>query len=181
MSAELEKILKELLAEQKDTSLYTMTLERDRLLGALIESGLAVGVSSVSEFTLAPGATQTVVQLVPPGFIYIMVGEATFYTSLPWWVSYSVWMDQTAPALPIITGTRMPEKIAVTFQGIFPLRGFFVYTMTNLHVANTAYAMVMNLYVRVSNETWVMIREVYLDALVERLRKKALEISGIER
>ena len=41
--------------------------------------------------------------------------------------------------------------------------------------------MVKNVFFMVSVETWDMIREVYLDAIVTEIRKKALEISGFER
>lgn len=188
MSGDVEKILKDLLAEQvktleeqKLTSLYTMTLERDRLFGALTEAGLGAGVVTANEFSLAPGATATVVQLVPAGNVYLIAGEGRFYTSLPWWVSYSFWVDQTAPAVPFATATRMPEELAIDTRGIIPIRGFMVHTCTNLHVAQAAYAMIKNLMLMVSTETWEMIRRVYLDAFVKEIRKKALEISGIER
>ena len=181
MSTEIEKILLELLEEQQDTSLFTMTLERDRLYSALAEAGLAVGVVTSNEFTLAVGATQTVIQLVPPGFIYLIAAEGTFYTSLPWWVSYSMWIDQTPPAVPVATATRMPGELHIDFAGIFPIRAFLIHTCINLHAAQLAYAMVKNIMFMVSVETWDMIREVYLDELVKQIREKALRISGLER
>lgn len=181
MARTVEEILEDLLKEQKDISLYTLTLERDRLFGALMQAGLGVIVITANEFILAPGVTGAVVQLTPPGFVYLSAGPADWYTSLPWWCSYSLWVDQTAPAVPFATATRMPETLQVDTRAILPFRGFSFHQVTNLHVATTAYCMVKNFMFMVSTETWDMIRAVYLDAMVERVRKKALEISGIER
>lgn len=181
MSEKLEKLLEELLEEQERTSLYTMTLERARLFSSLLEAGIGTIVITANEFTLAPGATQTIVQLVPPGFVYMIGGPAVFYTSLPWWVSYSMWLDQTPPALPIATATRMPDRLTLDTHGIIPIRVFMVHTCVNLDVANPAFALVYNVMFMVSTETWDMIRQVYLDALVKEIRKKALKISGIPR
>lgn len=178
---ELHELLRELIEEQRDTSLYTLTLERGRLFGSLMEAGLGTLVITSNEFALAAGATASVVQLVPAGFVYMIAERATFYTSLPWWVSYSMWMDTTPPAVPVATATRMPAQVDLETEGIFPIRAFLLHTCANLDPVNPAFASVKNTMFMVSIETWNMIRMVYLDALVERMRKRALAISGIER
>lgn len=181
MDADLKKLLEDILAEQKEISLYTLTLERDRLFGALIEAGLGVPVVTAIEFVLASGATSTVFFPIPPGTVALMYGPVEWFTSLPWWCSYSFWVDTTAPAIPLGTAIRMPAEKSFDFRGIYGVRAFTVHQVTNLHVAQTAYVMVVNLVLSVSTETWNLIKAVYLDALVERLRKKAIEISGIPR
>ena len=183
MSEKLEKLLEDLIAEQKETSFYTLTLERDRLLAALMEAGLGIPALFSTEFILAPGATQVVIQAVPPGFVAIgPIGRGTWDTSLPWWCTYSFWQDTTPPALPIATGIRMPGHLATfDFKGIRPVRYFLYHQVTNNHATETAYCLVYNAFGFVTVETWDMIRAVYLDALVERVRKMALEISGVQR
>jgi len=182
MSEKLEKLLEKLIEEQKRTSLYTLTLEKDRLLASLMQAGLGTPLITANEFSLAAGATTTIIQIVIPGFVYIGFGPGVWYTSLPWWCSYSMWVDQTAPALPIATATRMPESLATPdFGGIFPVRGFLLHQVTNNHVAQHAYGMIQNSFMAVTVETWDMIRAVYLDPVVADVRKMALELSGIQR
>ena len=182
MSEKLEKLLEKLIAEQRRTSLYTLTLERDRLLAALIQAGLATGGIFFNEFSLAAGASANVLQLVPAGFVYLQVGPGFWNTSLPWWCSYSMWIDQTAPATPVATANRMPSDLQTTeFKGIFPIRGFLLHSVTNNHATEHAYAGIQNAMAVVTVETWEMIRAVYLDAIVADVRRKALEISGIPR
>ena len=183
MSEKMEKLLEELLAEQRRTSLYTLTLERDRLLAALMQAGLAVPAMFSVEFILAPGATQTTAQPVPAGFVGIgPLGAGDWTTSLPWWCSYSLWLDTTPPATPLDTGTRMPGHLAsFDFKGIFPTRAFLLHRVTNNHATETAYCMIYNAFVLVSTETWDMIRSVFLDPIVADVRRKALETSGIQR
>lgn len=182
MSEKLEKLMEELLEEQKRTSLYTLTLEKDRLLAALMQAGLGIPLITANEFSLAAGATTTIIQPVAPGFVYILMGAAVWYTSLPWWCNYNLWIDTTAPALPIATATRMPEILSTPdFGGVVPLRGFLIHQVTNNHVANHAYGMINNVFVAVAVETWDMIKAVYLDPIVADIRKKALELSGVQR
>lgn len=181
----LEEILKEqkkTTAEQERTSLYTLTLERDRLVASLMQAGLIIPVMTANEFSLAAGATTTIVQLVPPGFVYIYVGMATWYTSLPWWCSYSMWADQTAPAIPLWTALRMPDQLSTPdFGGLAGFRAFAIHQVTNNHATEHAYGLIQNTFVGVTVETWDMIRAVYIDPIVADVRRKALETSGIQR
>ena len=182
MSEKLEKLLKELLEEQKRTSLYTLTLERDRFLAALVQAGLGIPIMAANEFSLAAGANTTIVQLVAPGFVYILSGPGVWHTSLPWWCSYDFWVDQTPPATPLATATRMPEELSTPdFGGMMAARAYLLHGVTNNHALTHAYGMVQNAFTAVTGETWDMIRAVYMDPLVADMRKRALEISGIQR
>jgi len=182
MSDNVEELLKELLEEQKRTSLYTLTLERDRLFAALLSAGLGTAAWTANEFALAAGATANIVQLVPAGRVFINGGPAYWHTSLPWWCSYDLWIDQTAPAIPLWTANRMPESLETPdFQGLFPIRGFLFHQITNNDVALIAYGLIENAFLSVLTETWDMIREVYIDAIVKDVRNQALKISGLER
>ena len=182
MSAKIEELLKELLKEQKRTSLYTLTLERDRFLAALVQAGLGVPVMAANEFILAAGATANIIQAVPAGFVYILAGPGVWHTSLPWWCSYDFWVDQTAPAAPLATATRMPAELSTPdFQGIMAGRAFLLHVVTNNHALTLAYGMIQNAFVAVSTETWDMIKATFMDPLVADVRRMAQEISGIKR
>jgi len=182
MSKKLEELLKELLEEQKRTSLYTLTLERDRFLAALVQAGLGVPLIGANEFVLAAGATTTIVQPVAPGFVYILSGPGVWHTSLPWWCSYDFWVDQTAPATPLATATRMPAELSTPdFEGIMAGRAYLLHVVANNHALTLAYGMIQNAFVAVSTETWDMIRAVFLDPLVTDVRRMAEAISGLER
>lgn len=182
MSEKLEKLLEELIEEQKRTSLYTLTLDRARLFGSLLQAGLLLPVLTANEFSLPAGATTTVVQIIPQGFIFLLAGPGVWYTSLPWWCSYNMWLDTTAPAIPIWTSTRMPESLSTPdFEGMFPIRAFLLHQITNNHATEHAYGLVQNTFAAVTTETWDMIKAVYIDPIVANVRKKALEISGVQR
>jgi len=174
--------LKEILEEQKRTSLYTLTLDKYRLYGALIQAGLAVPAFGVAEFVLAPGATAVVIFPVPPGFVFLTAGPANWHTSLPWWCSYSFWLDQTPPATPLAAVIRMPDMVSIPdTSGIFPVRGFAYHQVTNLHVAQTAYCGIEAFYMLVPVAVWDMIKGVYLDPIVAELRRLALQLTGVWR
>lgn len=180
--AEFRTLLEDLVAEQRKTGLFTLTLERDRLLSALMEAGLGIPILTANEFSLVAGATTTIIQLVIPGYVHILAGPAIWYTSLPWWCSYSVWMDTTAPATPFATATRMPESLQTPdFRGIMPMRAFGLHQVTNNHATQHAYCMVQNMVIAVTVETWSLIKAVYLDPIVADVREKAAEFSGILR
>lgn len=182
MSANLEKLLADILEEQRRTSLYTLTLERDRLFGSLFQAGLGTYIMVANEFSLAAGATTTIIQPVPPGFVFLLGGPAVWHTSLPWWCSYSLWADTTAPATPMATATRMPGTLSTPdLRAILPIRAFILHQVTNNHVAQHAYGGIQNAFCIVSTETWEMIKAVYLDPIVADVRKKAHELSGIPR
>lgn len=184
MSERLEKLLKELLAEQKLTSFFTLTLEANRLLTALLEAGYGVPVVTANEFTVAPGASQTIVQVVPSGSVYVMGGGVTieWWTSLPWWCSWFTWWDQTPPATPILAVNRMPSDMTMPqFSGLAAIRGFLMSTVTNLHVSDSAYCLVTNYFLQVDVATWEMIKAVYIDPIVSEVRKRGLEKSGLLR
>jgi len=182
MSEKLEKLLEELLAEQKKTSLYTLTLERDRLLGALMEAGLGLPLLVTNEFNLIAGATSTIIQPVLPGFVYIFAGKATWFTSLPWWCSYQMWVDNHAPATANFTAVRMPDELSTPdFAGVVGIRAYILHITTNNHIANPAFGMIQNSFLAVSTETWSVIKAVFLDPIVDDIRTKALERSGIPR
>ena len=182
MSAKLEELLKELLEEQKKTTLYTLTLERDRFLAALVQAGLGIPIIAANEFSLAAGANTTIVQPVAPGFVYILSGPGVWHTSLAWWCSYNFYVDQTPPAIPLAAAVRMPEELSTPdFGGMMAVRAYLLHAVTNNHVANHAYGMIQNAFIAVTVETWDMIRAAYMDPLVADVRKRALEISGIQR
>lgn len=181
----LDKILEQTLnmvAEQERLTLLTMTLERSRLISALWKANLGNPVVGMTEFNLAPGATLTVTQLVPQGFVYLFAGPSDWYTSLPWWLSYSTWVDTTTPATPLATATRMPDHLTLDWDpGFVPARNFIVHTVTNLHVANTGYALVKNVLFSVTNETYEMIRSIWLDGIMKAVKDEAERLSGMPR
>ena len=180
--AELRSLLEDLIAEQRRTSLYTLTLERDRLFGSLFQAGLGIYFMFANEFSLAAGATTTIIQPVIPGFVFLLGGPGVWHTSLPWWCSYSMWADTTDPTTPVATATRMPGTLSTPdFRGIMPIRAFLLHQVTNNHVAQHAYGGIQNAFCIVSVETWNMIKAVYLDPIVADVRKKAHELSGIPR
>lgn len=182
MSRKLEAILEDILKEQKLTSFFTLTLESDRLLAALLESGLGVPVLVANEFNVAPGATQTNIAMVPSGFVYIIGGKFEWWTSLPWWCRWDNWMDQTAPAPPALSVIRTPGNLSMpAFAGVVGIRAFLLGQVTNNHATETAYCLVMNYFIAVETPVWDMIKSVYLDPVVDEVRKRALEVSGLMR
>lgn len=182
MSQNLEKLLEKLLVEQRRISLYTLTLERDRLFGALLQAGLALPLMVITEFSLAAGATTTIVSVVPPGTVWFMLGKAMWHTSLPWWLSYNLWMNQTAPAIPLWSVNRMAgNEETLDFKGVFPITAFMLHVVQNNHATEHAYAHAEHTFLAVSTTTWDMIKSVYLDPIVAEVREKALEIGGLTR
>ena len=178
MSSELEKILKEIQEEGKRETLFTMTLERDRLFTALMDAGYVLPYSLLMELTMGPGATTTQYVYVPTG--YVMIPRSYRYiNSLPWYLTVYIWMDSDLPQPPALLQTRFPDRREGSFPGIWPLKRLVKVTCTNLHASETAYFQLAFSVALGRMDVWDMIKAVYLDTIVEYVRRRAEELTGI--
>lgn len=173
----LEKLLEDLRGLAERETLFTSTLERDRLMTALMYGGYLASVNINIENQLAPGATVTTYLPVLPGFVYIAF-EFEYFTSLPWWLTAMMWLDSDLPALPAAAFTRAPDHYKAEFGGIAALRRFLRYTVTNNHATDTANFLGMHTLGVVTEATWRMIEIVYLQPIVDYVRDKAEQLSG---
>jgi len=173
----LEKLLEKLLAEAKQDTLFTMTLEPDRLLSALVYGRYCAAIIVNVENQLVAGATVTTFLNVLPGLVYIP-RIYNYYTSLPWWLTTMVWMDSDLPAPPQLFLMRSPETYEADFKALAGLRRFIRYTVTNNHVANTANFLAIHNFAVVTEATWKMLEGIYLEPIVRYIRNKAEEITG---
>ena len=174
----LEKLLEELLYLAERETIFTMTLERDRLLSALFHSGYVGEVYLNIEHLMLPGVTQTTYLPVPPGFVICPI-DYELYSSLPWWLTVYVWVDTDFPAVPYVFLTRAPESYGpVHTGGIMAFRRFVRYTTTNNHAVNTANFLAIQLFDFMTVDTWKMIEEVYLKPIVEFVQETAEKRTG---
>lgn len=173
----LEVLLKEILGEAKKETLFTMTLERDRLFSALYYAGFAAPLWVNTEIQLAPLAATSVYVAVPPGFV-VVPRKTVSVTSLPWWLTGSMWIDTEPPALPSLFFLRGPETYEFVFSGIVSVRRFFRIDAFNNHVANTANLIVMMEAALVTEASWNMLEAIYLQPIAEYAQEKAEELTG---
>ena len=173
----LELLLEEILKEAKLDTIFTMTLERDRLFSALYYAGFVAPIWVNTEIQLAPLAATSVYIAVPPGFVVVPRGvDAT--TSLPWWLTSSMWIDTEPPALPSIVFLRGPETWSFAFGGIVSVKRFFRVDVFNNHVANTANLALMIAAALVTEASWKMLEAIYLKPIAEYAQEKAEELTG---
>ncbi len=173
----LDELLEQLLAEAKKATLFTMTLERDRLFSALYYAGFVAPVWVNTEIQLAPLAATSVYVAVPPGFA-VVPRRVTSVTSLPWWLTSSVWIDSEPPALPSIFFLRGPEIYDFAFGGIVPVRRYLRIDVINNHVANTANLISMMEAALLTEAAWEMLEAIYLQPIAEYAQEKAEELTG---
>lgn len=174
---ELKALLEQLLDEAKLTTMFTVTLERDRLFSALYYAGFVFPVWINVETQLAPLTAATLYLAVPPGIV--LVGkDAASYNSLPWHLSLAVWMDTELPALPLIAVARHPDVYRLVFGGIVPTRRFIRYDLFNLHAVNTLNWGIFQTFAYMTNTVWQMLEAIYLKPIAEYAQEKAEELTG---
>ncbi|MBA7703752.1 hypothetical protein ES703_112545 [subsurface metagenome] len=173
----LEVLLKEILEEAKTDTLFTMTLERDRLFSALLYAGFVAPIWVNTEIQLAPLAATSVYVAIPPGFV-VVPGRVTSVTSLPWWLTSSIWIDTEPPALPSLFFLRGPETYEFVFSGIVPVRRYLRIDVFNNHVANTANLISMMEAGFLTEASWKMLEAIYLKPIAEYAQEKAEELTG---
>jgi hypothetical protein len=172
-----ETLLENLVGLAERETIFTMTLERGRLLSALNQAGYAVYAFINVEHQIAPGATITTYIPVVPNFVYVFVGVNAI-TSLPWWLTSGLWIDNDVPALPVAAFTRSPDRLDINIEGITPIFRFLRYTTTNNHLINTANFLAVNNFAVMTKTVWKMMEEVYLKPIVDYIREKAEERTG---
>lgn len=173
----LEDLLKELLYYAERETLFTMTLEKMRLFSALQYAGFMAPLFYNCEIQAGPGATVTTYLPIPPGFVLTSLRH-TFYNSLPWWATVSIWWDTDLPALPVLTLVRAPDYYDHVSGGIGANRLFFRFTVTNNHATDTLNFLAVNLFMVMPEATWTMLEKLYLAPIAEYAQKKAEEVSG---
>ena len=174
---QLETLLERLLEEAKLDTLFTMTLERSRLVCALNYAGFLAELFYNCELQIAPGATVTLYLPIPPGYVFSPT-QWTFYSSLPWWLSVYMWGDSDLPAAPLVSLLRAPDFYEYKWGGFYGVHRFQRFTVTNNHVANTANFLDIQLYAVYTDTVEKMVEEVYLKPIVEYAQKKAEELTG---
>lgn len=173
----LQKLLEELVYLAERETIFTMTLDRGRLLTALNQAGYVVWAWLNAEHTMAPGATVTTYIPVVANFVYVYVGIYS-WGSLPWWITSALWFDTDLPALPIVGFTRSPPDFHVDLEGIIPMFRFMRWTTTNNHPTDTAYFLCTNNFAVMSTTVWEMLEEVYVKPIVEYVREQAEKRTG---
>lgn len=173
----LEKLLEELLYLAERETIFTMTLERGRLLTALNSAGYCVFAFLNVEHQMLPGVTQTTYIPVVPNFVYVYV-QIDAFNSLPWWVSAYAWIDTDVPAAPVVALTRASDRKTFDLEGIIPLFRFVRYTTINNHAVNTANFLAMNNFAIMTLDAWKMLEEVYLKPIVEYVQETAEKRTG---
>lgn len=173
----LQVLLEEMVRLAERETLFTMTLERGRLMTALNRAGYLGWAFLNVEHTMAPGATVTTYIPVLPNFVYV-TAEIWSWGSLPWWITSALWYDTDLPALPMIAITRSPDNLPVHVEGIVPLFRFMRWTTTNLHALNTAYFLAINNFAVMTEDTWNMLEEVYVKPIIEFVQEQAEKRTG---
>lgn len=174
---DLRELLEKLVALADRETLFTMTLERHRLLSALAFSGYAASIFSNIEGQLAPGATITTYMNVVQGYVYLPV-EVDIYSSLPWWLSFDMWIDTDLPSLPALTLLRTPDHYKHSFVSLCNLKRFLRFDFTNNHVANNLNYLTLHLFTVVADNTWEMLEKVYLKPISDYIMNKSEELTG---
>lgn len=173
----LETLLEEMLYLAERETIFTMTLERGRLFSALDYAGFLGGLFYNYEGQIAPGATVTTYLPVPPGWVLVPIGSS-YYNSLPWWLSVSIWIDTDLPALPNVALLRAPDRYDYTFEGINALERFMRFTVTNNHAVNTANYLAIQYFGIMGTDVWKMLLEIYLKPIVEFVQETAEKRTG---
>lgn len=166
------------LDEEKLGNLFAVGLERDRMISALYNAGLGIPFVYVDNTTVAPGATVTVNFALPPGYVAVL--QATrLDVSLPWYMAYAGFHDTPATGTPTYANLAMPPLIVIDFPYIWPIFGYGIDVWTNNHpsLSNNGHQTVTSLIMRA--DVWKMVKSVYLDPVVDYIKKKAAEISGV--
>jgi len=174
---QLKMLLEELVDLAGHETLFTMTLERPRLVNALNFAGFIAEMFYNCELQIAPGATVTVYLPVPPGYVFSPT-QWTFYSSLPWWLSVYMWTDSDLPAAPLVSLLRGPDFYEYKWGGFYGMTRFQRFTVTNNHATNTANFCAIQLYAVFTDAVEKMIEEVYLKPIAEYAQKKAEEKTG---
>lgn len=174
---ELKALLEQLVAEAKSNTLFTITLERDRLFSALYYAGFVLPVFGNIEVVLGPLAATTVFLNVPPGTV-LVPRELNATVSLPWFLASSFWLDSEPPAAPLFFLTRGPETYHFTFGGIVPIRRFVRLTLFNSHLVNTLNFCAITEFGFMAENAWKMLETIYLKPIAEYAQKKAEELTG---
>jgi len=174
---DLRLLLEQLIALAERETLFTSTLEPGRLFSALYYGEYLLDIMLIVENQIGPGATVTTYLPVVPGFTYIL-DTFEYWNSLPWWISSYTWLDTDLPAAPNAFWVRTPDRLTMSWEGIFGLQRFLRYTVTNNHATNIANFCASHFFHLVSNDTWKMIENVYKAPLIEYIRGQAEEKTG---
>lgn len=173
----LEKLLEELVYLADRETLFTMTLEKGRLLSALSYAGFVGGLFYNYEGQIAPGATVTTYLPVPAEWAFTPM-VSSYYSSLPWWLSVNIWIDRDLPALPDVALLRAPDRYDHDFEGINAMERFMRFTITNNHAVNTANYLAIQHFVIMRTDVWKMLIEIYLKPIAEYAQEIAEEKTG---
>ncbi len=173
----LEALLEKLLEEAKLQTLFTLTLERDRLFSALNYAGFVAPAWIINEAQLAPLGTITIVATVPAGMALVPRVQ-TAYNSLPWNLALTLWIDSGPPAMPSIAMLRVPAYYAFVFGGIVPIRNQITVTLLNTNLVNALNAASIYEVALMTNATWNMLETIYLRPIAEYAQEKAEELTG---
>jgi len=173
----LEKLLEELLYLAERETIFTMTLERDRLVSALGYAGYIYQGFLNHEGQIGPGATTTTYIPVPTGFVISPI-KLSYYNSLPWWLTLYAWIDWDFPAIPIVLVLRTPDKYEWEFKSFAPIRRFIRFTTTNNHLVNTINFLAVQYFVAFTEDVWSMVEEIYLKPIAEFAQEQAEKRTG---
>ena len=173
----LEKLLEDLLYLAERETIFTMTLERGRILSALEYAGYVGEAFLNVEHLMLPGATVTTYLPVPAGFALMPIVDS-LYNSLPWWLTVYIWVDTDFPAVPYVFLARAPDRYDLVTEGIFAFHRFIRYTTTNNHAVNTANFLAIQGFNFCTVDTWKMLEEVYLKPIVEFVQETAEKRTG---
>ncbi|GAI97561.1 unnamed protein product [marine sediment metagenome] len=174
----LEELLNQLLEEAKLDTLFTMTLERDRLFSALYYAGFVAPAWINTEIQLLPLAPPvTIFTAIPPGTVLVPKVQ-TAYNSIPWYLAFSLWIDSGPPAAPSFAMLRVPGYYSFVFGGIVPIRHFIQVTLMNTHVANTMNVASIYEVAVMTEAVWKMLETIYLKPIAEHAQETAEELTG---
>ena len=174
---DLKALLEQILAESKSGTLFTLTLERDRLFSALYYAGFVLPVWASVEVALAPLGLTTVYLAVPPGTV-LVPREISSYSSLPWFLSLSFWVDSEPPALPMCATLRHPDNYNLSFGGIVPVKRFVRFTLFNNHLVNPVNYGCFVEVAFMAESAWKMLETIYLKPIAEYAQEKAEALTG---
>jgi len=174
---QLETLLQQLVDLAEKDTIFTMTLERHRLVNALNYAGILAELFYNCELQILPGATTTVYLPIPPGYVFSPT-QWTFYTSLPWWISVYMWLDTDVPALPLVGLLRAPPFYEYKWGGFYGVHRFQRFTVTNNHAANTANFLALQFYAVMTDTVEKMVEEVYLKPIAEYMQEAAEKRTG---
>lgn len=173
----LEALLEKLLYYADRETLFTMTLERERLMSALAYAGFVGSMFFNYEGQIAPSATVITYLPVPAGLV-LAPKSSSYYSSLPWWLSVSIWIDADVAALPAVALLRAPDRYDYEFAGLTALRRFMLFVVTNNHVADSANYLAIQSFTVMLEETWKMVEEIYLKPVAEYAQELAEKRTG---